>query len=233
MQKNLIPENCKDCTLRIYCVPFLVLSFISVTPSVHRHNQHPHYNHQYFAHHGLSRNKFARPVPSFRYEVSSVFLLVVLALWQGDDDETPLHIYTRNLSLLASFYFSVDKILHLICLGECHISWIHALILGEISKYNQWKDSVKTSISDLANKIYDHAFMWIIQGMYHVDVKSLWFFCLFDFSSACVFKCLLKLFTRIMKNYTSYICVFSKATSKCLHKRMQIHISCICVLNDW
>ena len=41
-----------------------------------------HYNHQYFAHHGLSRNEFARPVPSFRYEVSSVLLLVVLALTQ-------------------------------------------------------------------------------------------------------------------------------------------------------
>ena len=53
-----------------------------VRPSALCHHENAHYNHQYFAHHGLSRNEFARPVPSLRYEVSSVFLLVVLALTQ-------------------------------------------------------------------------------------------------------------------------------------------------------
>ena len=59
---------------------------------------------------------------------------------------------------------------------------------------------------------------------------------LFDFSSLCVFKCVLKLLTwedaklHWLHLFDFFHCVFLNVPSNCLHRRMQNHIGCTCLI---
>ena len=91
---------------------------------------------------------------------------------------------------------------------------------------NQLK-SVKTSISDLEDKISDPAFMWIIEGRYGLAECSTFLHCVFSYVSS---KCL----PERMHNHTGCICltflhcVYSNVYLNCWEKRTHSHTGYTC-----